>query len=69
MNIDLTALGISALPKLAAAGLLAVAASVVTTYTLRSDIQHLTAAVAELRSEVRQIRADLYVPRSSDPKH
>lgn len=69
MNIDLPSLTSAALPKLAAAGLLAVATSVVSTYVLRSDIQHLATAVTELRAEVKEIRKDLYVPRARDSHH
>jgi hypothetical protein len=63
MTFDLSALLSGAASKGAAAGVLAVAASVVNTAVLRSDVADLTVAVKELRAEFHEMRRDLYTPK------
>lgn len=65
LNIDLTSAAPALLAKLAAAGVLAVAASVMATHTLHSDVQTLATAVQELKVEVHEMRRDLYSPRTT----
>lgn len=72
MNIDLTAVAQGLLGKLAAAGVVAVAASVLSTAIIKSEIAHLAASFDEFRKEVRedlgQLRKDLYVPAHQRPQ-